>query len=475
VAHAHHFLERLDRVTREQTEFALGLYRDHEAVKFVLEHLSIPEGVERMALTIGPDVAIGPYVIVSRDGFFVTCLGEGMTTGSLPVFPRAQIDSLLAKVADKRARREIAERELRPHEEEESIFQRVVSRGSRLAKEDYVALSAFEAMLGTSPYMMMNEFAIEVIDERPGASNVKKVHAGIAKAVEKHDKLTWAVAHLALLSGAGERKTLDKIVELRAGAKASPTYLCSAQMGHTFLMRSAWLAARLGKAMLPTYREAFENPEADWIGIFESALCIGAIGLRHASAFADARRILGAQLPLANANPKDTRLVGRAAFGEWVGKAMDEADDNTERAIKCGQTFCVTFTEQLPDGHPLKYTEEAAVPKDLARTAVLSWDADAYNGQVHTLTISAVALAARAAAEDFYLPREVVRAWHGPWDVEEALFRLSRFSDHRDKQKKEPVRAAPAPGRNDPCPCGSGKKWKKCHGSGAAAPGGTDP
>jgi len=22
-------------------------------------------------------------------------------------------------------------------------------------------------------------------------------------------------------------------------------------------------------------------------------------------------------------------------------------------------------------------------------------------------------------------------------------------------------------GRNDPCPCGSGKKYKKCHGSGA--------
>jgi len=26
-------------------------------------------------------------------------------------------------------------------------------------------------------------------------------------------------------------------------------------------------------------------------------------------------------------------------------------------------------------------------------------------------------------------------------------------------------RVAPTPGRNDPCPCGSGKKYKKCHGS----------
>jgi uncharacterized protein YecA (UPF0149 family) len=26
----------------------------------------------------------------------------------------------------------------------------------------------------------------------------------------------------------------------------------------------------------------------------------------------------------------------------------------------------------------------------------------------------------------------------------------------------EPIQAAAEPGRNDPCPCGSGKKFKKC-------------
>ena len=30
----------------------------------------------------------------------------------------------------------------------------------------------------------------------------------------------------------------------------------------------------------------------------------------------------------------------------------------------------------------------------------------------------------------------------------------------------ETVRKDPTPGRNDPCPCGSGKKYKKCHGAG---------
>ena len=31
-----------------------------------------------------------------------------------------------------------------------------------------------------------------------------------------------------------------------------------------------------------------------------------------------------------------------------------------------------------------------------------------------------------------------------------------------DAGKGEPIRADAAPGRNDPCPCGSGKKYKKC-------------
>ena len=30
--------------------------------------------------------------------------------------------------------------------------------------------------------------------------------------------------------------------------------------------------------------------------------------------------------------------------------------------------------------------------------------------------------------------------------------------------RAEPARKAEEPGRNDPCPCGSGKKYKKCHG-----------
>ena len=37
--------------------------------------------------------------------------------------------------------------------------------------------------------------------------------------------------------------------------------------------------------------------------------------------------------------------------------------------------------------------------------------------------------------------------------------------DTREQQKPEPIRVEKKVGRNDPCPCGSGKKFKNCHGA----------
>ena len=41
------------------------------------------------------------------------------------------------------------------------------------------------------------------------------------------------------------------------------------------------------------------------------------------------------------------------------------------------------------------------------------------------------------------------------------------YFDPSENVKQMPVVAAPKIGRNDPCPCGSGKKYKQCHGKDA--------
>ncbi len=48
-----------------------------------------------------------------------------------------------------------------------------------------------------------------------------------------------------------------------------------------------------------------------------------------------------------------------------------------------------------------------------------------------------------------------------------AVYDLREFWLDRGLAPREPIRKAPEPGRNDPCPCGSGKKYKKCCGADA--------
>ena len=42
----------------------------------------------------------------------------------------------------------------------------------------------------------------------------------------------------------------------------------------------------------------------------------------------------------------------------------------------------------------------------------------------------------------------------------------NEYIDPSENLKQEPVKVGPKIGRNDPCPCGSGKKYKQCHGRG---------
>ena len=45
---------------------------------------------------------------------------------------------------------------------------------------------------------------------------------------------------------------------------------------------------------------------------------------------------------------------------------------------------------------------------------------------------------------------------------------LYDLTSRRRYQVETVRRATPKVGRNDPCPCGSGRKFKVCHGAGAA-------
>ena len=50
------------------------------------------------------------------------------------------------------------------------------------------------------------------------------------------------------------------------------------------------------------------------------------------------------------------------------------------------------------------------------------------------------------------------------WDAHPELEEIRADAEARLEEHGHVRRGAPKPGRNDPCPCGSGKKFKRCHG-----------
>ena len=69
----------------------------------------------------------------------------------------------------------------------------------------------------------------------------------------------------------------------------------------------------------------------------------------------------------------------------------------------------------------------------------------------------------RAAAPEAPAPRQQYQ--ESKQDLTDPNQQAAANRDTRE-QKQEPIRVQKAPGRNDPCPCGSGKKFKNCHGRG---------
>ncbi len=53
-----------------------------------------------------------------------------------------------------------------------------------------------------------------------------------------------------------------------------------------------------------------------------------------------------------------------------------------------------------------------------------------------------------------------------PSDLTDPAQRAAAAHDTREQQPRTPYQAEKMPNRNDPCPCGSGKKFKQCHGRG---------
>jgi hypothetical protein len=457
VGHDHHFLERLDRAPREHVEFALGLYRDHEAVRYVLRHLRVAPSVKRVALSLDAGER-GPWAVVARDGAFVTCLGVDMSTGSLPIVGRARLDALLAKHRDQRARDSTRDLETRANEPLAHFFRRLYRRADALTREEFVALSSVQPLIGDAFFQHGVESASLVLDQAPLLRGIDKPRGADLERARLVERNRWLAGHMILLASMGDRLLLDAFVRVAAKLDGSLTANMTVLASNTLALRAAWAAARVGKALLPGYRARASRIKS-FVDALDVALPVLAIGLRHGAARDDARRILAALHKSGNeGDPTCRDLCAEHALAVLDG-AVTEA-----KALDVGREIFISMTRHLPEGDPYRYAEASAVPDDLAMTTALEFDGFPWDKRDIVTLFAAATFLGRARAEDFYFPREVVTrviVETTPEEIAEYVWRL----DATVALAPSTVHRAPKPGRNDPCSCGSGEKFKRCCGA----------
>jgi hypothetical protein len=453
VAHGHdvHFLERLERLSTPETELALSLYQDPLLIRALLEQLRLPEGATRVALSLG-DQERGPFVVVARDGHFVTCLAEGMSPGDHPVIPRGQLDAIVRRVTEIRYRFDAVRKLAGPRGNVFALLGRIFSAGPWLSREEFSAIAAFQPLLKRDFLRLLWETDALIERTRPLASrSVKRGRLG-DDVLRAWWNEVWAVGHLSVLANMDSR---DMITELPAEApeRGLLSWPAVRQGVVGVALRGVWGVAKLGSPVLADYKRWYVQSESS-LELVDSALGLLGIGLRHRGAAAEVRKALAREnraaaegRPTAATIPQIQSIVE-----ELTELVFDRPEDCARLHIALGRT------------HATKKTEDAGeLPEDIARLLAANSPATFLSSREGlALLFACLPWISRAQPEDLYWPTEYLDAIRNAWHPEHTARVL------RDTQlafpAAEPARVPAAPGRNEPCPCGSGKKYKRCHG-----------
>lgn len=466
MGHDIHFLERLERYSPSHTELAMSLYRDPELIKAVLNDRRVPDGAERVAIAITNEPS-GPHIVVQRNGRFVTALGEGMTTGELPIISRAALDSAGARMQRLRSLIDEARSVAGPTGVSSSVLRRLLTAGPWLSREEAASASVWVRLGGDFP-SMVRHLAKACDDVRLAMVASKKSRQArrrIPEIYRPYWELTWAYAHLLGIVMDGCRSFF---VDNQKTATIEYLDLIHIDRFVGSGLRAAWISARFGKLLLGGIKErwSLNHHATDDVRVNADALAI--IAMKHGKLRAEAEKIL--RRPPGhwrNLDARELQIWNAEAAGilSYSREAVDNPKAAHQKYEILARQHVIELTRHLPVGAAEKFENEETIPQSIALAAplVLGSEPGALTPRGRTLMSTALPWLSRVSLEDTYLPGEYLRAWETPFQPEW----IEKLSErlYEDMKAETVVRDSPRIGRNDPCTCGSEKKFKKCCGA----------
>jgi hypothetical protein len=467
--HDEHFLRRLDRLSATQVDMALTLYRDHELMKLLLGELQVGDSIERVAISIHDDHQ-GPFIVVTRDGRFVTCLGEGMGAGATPIVTKERFDRVARNI--QRVRDVQAEIALHPAREVERILLRLLECGSDISREEFASVVAWQPLL--APEFLRTFLMLSEQVERTYKSLARRQNRFKRKdepALHRYWTDTWAIAHLSLLLGVDHgqylRRTLE-VPELDAiGYLISWPTVCLNTTSHG--LRGAWLAAKVAKPLVAPMKRIYQTPPTE-LELVDAGIALSAIGHGHSKLKSEIGKLLA-----------QTEHVPEGLYGNLIrcmhrtfAACFDVGVENPELSrvvlndvAKQLMTRLTALQSPAQRAYAQLVPGSQQFPDDMGVTLLLQGAFPIIDEKFNTLTQLLVWLPhlVRLKADEFYVPRPYLKLFNRTWNVERSIGLIEPRRQIDQLASSAPRATPPAaqrPGRNDPCPCGSQKKYKRC-------------
>ncbi len=452
MGHDEHFLSRLERLAPGEVELSLSLYRDTAIVNEVVERAEAT-AEDRVALALSRD-ADGPHLVVTTRGAFVTCLGAGMKPTGHRVIPRAVLDAVMAR----RSNEELADGLAGGEGRGPSLLLRLVSSAT-MSREEFQALSAYQPALEAELVIAMLRNAAAT---RALKATCLEAHPVPPALLEKLWACTVAHGNYAVQIGLSGRAYFERTNPAFFEATDVLAWRAVRYGLVPGCLRALWASARLGKARLPRAKQLLQeaNAPADLAALLGE---LTVLGLAHAKLEAEVRKVLERGPDMFREHLREfashelTLLLG----------ALNDPAGYMEWQLELGRELCVRLGRHLRPGAPYHFERPEDVPEALARAAVVNepvnqWSEDPAGT---SFLCASLPFVARASAEELYLPEAALVAWKAKaYSAERARALLARIK--QTEWRPKPVRReAPKQSPNAPCPCGSGKKRKKCCGS----------
>ena len=467
MGHAIHFLQRLERVDYKQADLALRLYRKQDLLKLLLHFLDVPEQHERFAISLDEDEK-GPYLVLTREGEFVTCLGKGMSVDKLFVVPHGRFSAHLKKAEDFFKDREQAKEVV--GESLEHLLELLFYEGDTISREKFWAVSTVQPILWRDFLQLWFETSQELFVLRysiRGSAKAKKAPDDVLWKLWCH---FWGQQHLMVLSlmgGQGPlRRTFDELSELsHEKGFENPgfqlTFGCFFTGITCQMIRAIWALGRLGSLVFAECKRKYFHSKNMFEWLF-AACGLVVIGLRHKRYHKEVEKALFSGKLAKSAGAKS--FISSLTVGEGFlqillmsfkapEQGLEMAEDMVRKAYGMDENAKKSFErsgyESIDDVSPeLLFASFANNTNSLFKTPDFA-----------LLIGMLLPWLSKCEAEDLYLPEPLNQLEDYEWDRSYTLSLLEEWDNFFGTPVPAESKKIP---RNAPCPCGSGKKYKKC-------------